>query len=100
MKANGRMMLLMATENTSIQMGLNTSANGKTTNKTVMVSKPGQMEQDMKAITSKGKNSDKVTFLGTTDPATLEIFRRTKSKVKELIHGLTVECTSEIGEII
>ena len=98
-KVNGKTTLLMDKENTSIQMALNMQVNGKMINKTGMVSKPGQMEPDTKAIMSMAKNLVKAIFPGTTDLNILVISKKIRFKEKDNIHGLTADVTSETGKI-
>ena len=106
----------MVVELTSIWTVPSTSATGKKTNSTAMVSKPGQMLPNMRATTNSAKSmgsvplsgptdqpilansiitisTEKVFTLGPTTGNTKENGEPTKCTAKELLHGLTEEST-------
>lgn len=87
----------MATEYMNIWTVQDTRENGKTINKKDSEQKVGKMDLNMRVISSKEKNTDKVDIFGATELNTMEIGKKTKLLDLEYMNGLMGENMRENG---
>ena len=88
----------MVVELMSIWTEPNTSATGKRTNSTAMVSKRGRITQNMKATTNMVRNTESALSSGPTVQHTLANSTTIISTAKESTPGTTIENTKATGE--
>jgi hypothetical protein len=97
-KANGSMTRLMVRVPIPIWMELNTTVTGRRTNNMGLVSRHGQMVQNMRAIMNMGRSMVPVHSSGQMAPSISENSIIITSMARESIHGVTAENTKANGE--
>ena len=96
-RATGKTTKRRATALICILTGLNTKDNGKMTSNMEKETKSGQMELNMRDITSQERKKAVEFSIGQTDPHTMETLKITTSTAKESTNGVTREPTTETG---